>query len=349
MPRARVVRHPVARGPAAARNSGLAKSATPYVAFVDSDVVLAPQSARRLLGHLADPCVGAVAPRVRGLHGGGAGAGGGERNRGGGFVAGYEQRHSALDMGAVGGLVAPGRATAYVPSTVLVARRGALGAGFDESLRSGEDVDLVWRLCRAGWRVRYVPEVEVWHDHPRELRAFLARRRQYARSTAGLARRHPEALPALWVSPPLLLPWLLALSGRRRAALAVAAGATLRLGHRLPIGGGLRYRLAAANAGRGLALTGLGLAHAGRRAWSPALLPLALCRPRWRAGLAAALAVPIVLEGVAAREHRALLGDVPLRLLEEAVAALAIWEGCARERTLRPLLPAWRSPERTAA
>jgi len=39
---------------------------------------------------------------------------------------GYEERHSALDMGSDGGLVAPGRPTPYVPSTVLFVRRSAV-------------------------------------------------------------------------------------------------------------------------------------------------------------------------------------------------------------------------------
>jgi hypothetical protein len=102
-------------------------------------------------------------------------------------------------MGPDGGLVAPGLPTRYTPSTVVVVRRSAIGAGFDESLHIGEAVDLVWRLSLAGWLVRYEPTEHVWHDHRVELRAFIARparhgTRARARSEAGMGA---AALPPL--------------------------------------------------------------------------------------------------------------------------------------------------------
>jgi mycofactocin glycosyltransferase len=341
----RVIRHPVARGPAAARNSGLAACSSPYVGFVDSDVVVPAGAAGRLLGHFSDPCVAAVAPRVRAL------------TRGPGLIGGYEERHSALDMGPAGGLVAPGRSPSYVPGTVLLVRRSAIGDGFDESLTIGEDVDLVWRMCRAGWRVRYAPEVEVWHEQRTRLRDFVARRYLYARSTGRLARRHPDALPAMRASPMLALPWILVLSGRRRAALIVTAGAFARTGWRLRTLPASRLGLSGALVVRGLGAAGLALAQAARRAWAPPLLLLAIGSPAARAVLLAAFAIPFLVRGRAGgdlratvgdlpiADLRATLGDLPIGLLEEALASVATWEGCLRERTIRPLLPSWRSPD----
>ncbi|MEJ2884824.1 glycosyltransferase [Actinomycetospora aeridis] len=61
---ARIVRHAVSRGPAAARNTGAGASTGALVAFLDSDVVPEPGWLPTLLGHLADPAVGLAAPRI---------------------------------------------------------------------------------------------------------------------------------------------------------------------------------------------------------------------------------------------------------------------------------------------
>lgn len=334
-----LLRHERSRGPAAARNAALAVSATPFVGFVDSDVVLPERAARRLLGHFSDPSVGAVAPRVRGLA------------PARGAIGDYEARHSALDMGPHGGLVAPGRRVSYVPSAVLFARRGTLGDGFDASMRFGEDVDLVWRLARAGWRVRYAADVDIWHEHRVRLRDFAGARRRYAASLGPLARRHPGAVPAMWVNPGLALPWALALTGHPRATAAAVALAAVRSRARLrgPVGGLVGARGAASLAGmavaRGLGATGLGLAYGTRRAWAPALVAPARRRPRLRAALLAAFAVPVVQDAAAARDLRVLPTDAALRLLAELMALAGTWEGCVRGRTLRPLLPSRRHPD----
>jgi hypothetical protein len=214
-----------------------------------------------------------------------------------------------------------------------------MGAGFDESLYVGEDVDLVWRLSQAGWHVRYEPGAHVWHDHRVRLRAFVARRRLYARSVGMLARRHPGALPATTVSASMMLPWALALAGHRRAALASAWCQVLLIDTKLrrltPRPNGLAGALVA----RGLLATGLGLAQAARRAWAPPLCILAFTRPSVRRVLLAAFAAPVVQDALATREPRAALGDAAIRLLDEAVALAGTWEGCWQQHTIRPLLP----------
>jgi mycofactocin glycosyltransferase len=330
---ARVIRHEQPRGPGAARNAALAVCATPFVGFVDSDVVLTAGAAGRLLGHLCDPTVGAVAPRVCGLP------------PARGVIGAFQERRSALDMGPRGGLVAPGRPVSYVPSAVLFARRGAIGDGFDPGLRVGEDVDLVWRMCRAGWRVRYASEVPIWHDHRVRLRDFVADRWWYARSLGPLARRHPGAAPAMRVSPGLALPWALLLAGRPRPALASVAWTIVRYRAKLRrVGGDVSpAKLASAGVARGLAATGQGLGYAVRRAWAPPVVALAARRGRSarraRAVLLAAFALPVIEDARATRDLRALPADAALRVLAELVALAGTWEGCVRARTIRPLLP----------
>ena len=75
----------------------------------------------------------------------------------------------------------------------MVARRDALGGGFDEQLALAEDVDLVWRLHDAGWQVRYEPRTHVAHQDRVDPLAWYRRRVAYNESVAPLLRRHPDA------------------------------------------------------------------------------------------------------------------------------------------------------------
>jgi mycofactocin glycosyltransferase len=70
---ARLLRHPVARGPAAARDAGLRVAGTALVAFVDSDCVPEPGWLQQLARHLTDPRVALVAPRITALGDAGTG------------------------------------------------------------------------------------------------------------------------------------------------------------------------------------------------------------------------------------------------------------------------------------
>lgn len=215
---ARLMRRARSGGPAAARNAALDEIATELVAFLDSDCVPSRDWLSALVGHFDDPLVGAVAPRMRPLVKGHANA-----------VARYLQARSPLDMGASPAAVQPGSRVAYLPSAALLVRRAAidvgygghaidtggghaLGAGFDESLRYGEDVDLVWRLHDAGWRIRYDPSAIVAHDEPASLDAMLIRRFHYGGSAAPLSARHgrrlaPAVLHRSTVAAACLLLW----------------------------------------------------------------------------------------------------------------------------------------------
>jgi mycofactocin system glycosyltransferase len=332
----RVIRHPKARGAAAARNTGLAACTTAFVGFVDSDVVLPDATAGRLLAHFADPYVAAVAPRVCALDTRGA-------------IAAYEARHSPLDMGPKGGFVGPGRPIPYAPSTVLFVRRSAVERGFDEDLPIGEDVDFVWRLGAAGWRIRYAPDVDVRHDHPARLAQLVARRYIYAQSVGLLARRHPRALPAVWITPAAALAWALAIGGRRAGPAAVVLWSIARTEKRLRRVTPTSRRLAASVTLRGFGHTAAGLSRAVRRAWSPPLLMIASRSPRARAVLAAAFAARILEDALATADVQTVIRDAPLRILDEVIAAAGTWDGCIRARTIRPLLPSFRPHARGVA
>ena len=140
---ARVVRRAVNGGPGAARNSGLAVASTALVAFLDSDCVPRPGWLDRLLPHFGDQAVGAVAPRIV------------PHEEGTTWLGRYEGASSTLDMGSRPSIVRPGARVSYVPGAALVVRKAAAGAGFAAGMYVGEDVDFVWRMAAAGWRVRY--------------------------------------------------------------------------------------------------------------------------------------------------------------------------------------------------
>jgi mycofactocin system glycosyltransferase len=216
---ARLVRRETNGGPSAARNTGLASVAGEFVAFVDSDCEPSPGWLDPLLAHLADPLVGAAAPRIV------AAAPDTRAGR-------YTRARGSLDLGPLPARVAPGTRVGYVPTAALVVRRAALlevagdGPVFDERLRVGEDVDLVWRLHAAGWRIRYEPAVQVSHREPIGWPALLARRFRYGTSAGELARRHPRAM-----APLVLHPWptvaAVGLLARRPVLAGAGAGAAV--------------------------------------------------------------------------------------------------------------------------
>jgi mycofactocin system glycosyltransferase len=309
------------------------EAATPFVAFLDSVVVPEPGWLERLRPHLDDPRLALVAPRIVALTGG-------ER----GWLSAYEAAASALDMGGEPGPVRPLSAVSYVPSAALLARREALGHGFDETMQVAEDVDLVWRLAAAGWRVRYDPAARVAHDHPVRAGLWLRRRAFYGTGAALLATRHGSAVAPVVLAPESALAWALALAGGRRgraAAVGVLALTSVRLarrlarpGERLPLG------FAAALVLRGQVASGRTLARAATRHSWPVAVAAAAGSPRARRVL---LVVAAADAAVAWWPHRERVGPVRFafaRRLEDLAYGAGLWWGALRARDPRALLPA---------
>ncbi|MFV0308235.1 MAG: mycofactocin biosynthesis glycosyltransferase MftF [Desertimonas sp.] len=305
-------------GPGAARNSGAAEVTTHLVAFVDTDVTPTATWLDGLLGHFADQRVAAVAPRVRSQPGQGA-------------LARYELDHSPLDLGCDPATVAPGTRVGYVPAAALVVRTDAFGSvgGFDESLRTGEDVDLIWRLVEAGHVVRYEPGVVVDHQ-PRRSWAGMARQRLgYGESAAPLARRHRGALAPVRINGWTAVVWALLVAGRWRWAAIVALATTAALVRKLrdvPVATSVRL------AGRGHLGAGRQLTSAARRVWWP-LVVLGAARSRRGRMLAIAAAMSALGEGGWRR------------LLDDAAYGAGVWRGVIRTGEVGPLLPSFAAFE----
>ena len=336
---ARLIRRAGARGPAGARNDGWRAAGTPIVAFLDADVEVGPHWLTPLLAHFADPTVAAVAPRVR--------APGSPRDTLGGF----ERESSPLDMGARPSSVAPRRRVRYVPSAALLFQREVLEGlgGFDENLRVGEDVDLVWRAVAAGWTVRYEPSVVVSHRNRPSWAALARQRFGYGTSAAPLARRHPRALAPLEMTPWSVATWAAPALGGRRGILpaaAITAVAIRRLHGRLASGEGTPPAEVARIVVGGQLASGRQVAVALRRSWLP-LLGVAATWP-WGRRLAIAALVAEPLASWLTRRP----GIGPLRwtaatLLSDAAYCAGVWRGAVAERSttaLRPRLAGDRTP-----
>ncbi|HMG40730.1 MAG TPA: mycofactocin biosynthesis glycosyltransferase MftF [Acidimicrobiales bacterium] len=319
-------------GPAAARQVGWQASTRPVVAFVDADVEPADGWLGPLLAHLADPRVGAVAPRVVPVARPGTPAG----------LAAYEARRSSLDLGPFESPVRPRARVPYVPTAALVVRRDALEAvgGFDESLRVGEDVDLVWRLDRAGWVVRYEPSARARHPMRATWSAWARQRYRYGTSAPALARRHGGAVAPLTVSGWSAAAWALVVAGSPAAGVAVGAGTTAALVPKLR---SLRHPVAEALrlAGLGNLFAGRQVADALRRPWWPLTLALFLGWRRARPALVAAAVVPALVEHREARPDLGIAAFTALRLADDVAYGTGVWAGCITRRDLTALLPAF--------
>ncbi|KRE22955.1 mycofactocin biosynthesis glycosyltransferase MftF [Agromyces sp. Soil535] len=323
-------------GPAGARNAGLALVSTPYVVFVDSDVVVEPAAIELMLRHFADPALAMVAPRVLGL-----GDGVGDAISDANWITRYEDARSSLDLGSDSSSVRPRSPVTWVSSTCLVARVDALGAGFDESMRVGEDVDLVWRLVEEGRRVRFEPAASVRHEHRSTLRAWLGRKFFYGTGAHPLAERHPDD-----IAPVVLPPWgaavLVALAAQRRWSIPVAAlvlaATAVRIGGRATA---VRhpYPLAARLTGYGLVgAVAQGFALLLRHWWPLTAIGCLVSRRVRRAVLVASVA-DTVWEFARTRPRLDPVRFGIARRLDDAAYGAGVWWSAIRGRSPKALLP----------
>lgn len=333
-----VLRHPRSKGPAAARNTGLAACETDFVAFLDSDVVPRRGWLEALLGHFCDPAVALVAPRIVNLA------------QPDSTLARYEAVRSSLDLGQREAPVVPYGTVSYVPSAAIICRRSTMleVGGFDETMTSGEDVDLCWRFIEAGARLRYEPIAMVAHEHRTRLREWFGRKAFYGESAAPLSVRHPGKTAPLVMSGWTLVVWLLVATGSAVGYLASMVVAAIAGGRIAKSFGAVQTdpKEVAVVAAQGL--------------WSAALqLASAICRHYWPIALIAALLsrhcrhivlVAAVVDGVVdwVKRHGnadddtkpiGLFSYLLLKRLDDIAYGTGLWAGVVRERHLGALKP----------
>ncbi|MBV5242583.1 mycofactocin biosynthesis glycosyltransferase MftF [Mycolicibacterium sp. PAM1] len=338
----RVLRHSRRKGPSAARNAGLAVCATDFVAFLDSDVVPRKGWLEALLGHFCDPAVALVAPRIV------------AHEPSDNVVARYEAVRSSLDLGLREAPVIPFGTVSYVPSAAIICRRSAILeiGGFDETLVSGEDVDLCWRLNESGARLRYEPIAMVGHDHRTELRKWFARKSFYGGSAAPLTIRHPGKTAPLVISGWMLVVWMLVAVGSGigyAASVAVAAVTGRRIAKSLSTVQTEPMEVAVV-AAHGLCSAALQLASALCRHYWPIALVASVLSKRCRR----VVVVAAVLDGVfdwVTRNGNAdedtkrvgILTYILLKRLDDIAYGLGLWSGVVRERHAGALKPQIRA------
>ena len=324
---ARVIRLETNSGPAAARNAGIAMVDTEFIACIDIDVSISSNTISLLLPYFSDDKVALVAPRVK-------------SPATTSVLGEYEVAASVLDMGETEARVRAGTRVSYVPSAMWLCRTAALRSlsGFDESLRSGEDVDMVWRLNVAGWRCRYQPQAECSHSPRTTLQKFVQQRMSYGESAAPLAKRHPGKLaPAtfnLWQTST----WLLVLLGLPFIALGVAIAASASTAKKLRRFPQLRdesFRIAL----HGTVKSAQSAASAINRVWWPIAFVLALFSQRLRVLFIVAALGPAVYEWWTKRPHLDVVRFALIKMLDNAAYGAGVWKGVIATRTIAPLIP----------
>lgn len=321
---ARVLRNDRPRGPAAARNRGIAATSADVVVVLDADARPGPGWLDVLLAHLDDAVVGGVAPRVVGIGDGST-------------LGAYEAAAGPLDLGPWPAVVRPDGPVTFVSTTALLLRRSLWEhlAGFDEHLRFGEDLDFAWRAAAAHRSLVHEPAAVVEHHHRAELAALLRNRSRYGSAAGVLSRRHPGH-PRAAVAPPLLAgAAVAAVAGLPRTAAALTTASAAVTARRLTSLGAPPLE-AAAQALRSTLKSGQGLAAAVSRPWLPVALGAAALRPRSR---------PAVMAAVVGRmaRHRRPRGTPltarswwGLRLLEDLAFSTGVLQGCLDARTALP-------------
>lgn len=327
-----IIRRPLNGGPAAARNSGLERVTTPLVAFVDADVECSVDDITALAAWLGAANASAIAPRVR-------------TDDDGSLLGAYEAARSPLDMGDRPARVRGGTRVGYVPATLLLCDVAAVRSvgGFNESMRTGEDVDLVWRLDAAGLRCRYEPSIEVFHLRRPTLSRLLEQRRGYGESTTALRRHHGDVVAPARGSWPSVGTWVALALGLPIVALATAAATTVTLARKLrfvPNGALETARLSAMTHLQ----VGRNLAAAVTRVWWPIAVFAAIFSRRARVTLCAAALIPALAEWWETRPRLDPVRFTLLRIVDDAAYGVGVWKSVISERDPAALLPSIQRP-----
>ncbi|GIW72006.1 MAG: hypothetical protein KatS3mg102_1548 [Planctomycetota bacterium] len=201
LPPLQIVRNDRSLGPGLARNRGAARARGAVLVFLDSDCRALAGWLEALLAPLAEPAVGAV---------GGAEALDPEQGLLGRLF------HFALTSPLSTGRLRGGtgwRLGRYRPRgySMAVRRELFVRLGGFAGLRHGEDLELVGRIERAGYRCVHAPAARVLHRRRQSLAGFARQLFAMGRARSTLLRRDRTHAEPVYFVPALLLLGVLAL------------------------------------------------------------------------------------------------------------------------------------------
>jgi len=180
-----VIRASAIATPAYARNRGAERGRAPWLLFVDSDVTPPAD----LLDRYFDPLPG---ERTAVLAGGVRDA---RPRRGEGAVARYAYLSRAMSQDNT---LEYGPRWGFAKTANAAFRRSAFEAvgGFRDSIRTGEDADLTYRLRAAGWQLERREGAAVVHASRTTLAGLARQWLGFGSGGAWLDRRYPGSFPA---------------------------------------------------------------------------------------------------------------------------------------------------------
>lgn len=147
------------------------------IGFVDSDVRIESQWLKKLSSHLNSPEVAGASGNIATWN---------KNNlvpRSIGYELSYRYRRLPKDVGRVA-------------TMNLILKKEVIEevGGFDESLSTQYDTDLVTRITRAGYRVIFDSDVCCYHFHRPTLRKYFRQQFRYGQNTWKLYSKHPDLI-----------------------------------------------------------------------------------------------------------------------------------------------------------
>jgi cellulose synthase/poly-beta-1,6-N-acetylglucosamine synthase-like glycosyltransferase len=91
--------------------------------------------------------------------------------------------------------------------------------GYDPQFKTGYDVDIGYRVNKAGYKIKFNPDAKVWHYHRADLKSYWNQQKQTSKTRFQILMKHPHGIkgdnlanPTLMTTPPLVWTLILGLT-----------------------------------------------------------------------------------------------------------------------------------------